>query len=40
MMRPPWRLKGLEKLIEQRNQRRKECYPGFLPYRMANSTSG
>ncbi len=34
------RLKGLEKLIEQRNQRRKECYPGFLPSRMANSTSG
>ena len=34
------RLKGLEKLIEQRNQHRKECYPGFLPSRMANSTSG
>ncbi|MBG1270436.1 lipoxygenase family protein [Nostoc sp. WHI] len=34
------RLKGLEKLIEQRNKRRKECYPGFLPSRMANSTSG
>ncbi|MHC5721757.1 MAG: hypothetical protein ACYTX0_59510, partial [Nostoc sp.] len=30
------RLKGLEKLIEQRNQRRKECYPGFLPSCMAN----
>jgi len=34
------RLKGLEKLIEQRNKFRKECYPGFLPSRMANSTSG
>jgi len=34
------RLKGLEKLIEQRNKCRKECYPGFLPSRMANSTSG
>jgi len=34
------RLQSLEKLIEQRNQRRKECYPAFLPSRMANSTSG
>ncbi len=34
------RLQGLEKLIEQRNQHRKECYLGFLPSRMANSTSG
>lgn len=35
-----YRLQGLEKLIEQNNKRRKECYPGFLPSRMANSTSG
>lgn len=34
------RLKGLETVIEQRNQHRKECYPAFLPSRMANSTSG
>jgi arachidonate 15-lipoxygenase len=34
------RLQSLEKLIEQRNKRRKECYPGFLPSRMSNSTSG
>ncbi|WP_414566376.1 MULTISPECIES: lipoxygenase family protein [unclassified Anabaena] len=34
------RLQGLERLIEQRNKRRQECYPGFLPSRMANSTSG
>ncbi|MEA5582426.1 lipoxygenase family protein [Nodularia harveyana UHCC-0300] len=34
------RLKVLETIIEQRNKRRPECYPGFLPSRMANSTSG
>lgn len=34
------RLQGLEHLIEQRNKRRTECYPAFLPSRMANSTSG
>jgi arachidonate 15-lipoxygenase len=34
------RLQGLENLIEQRNKRRTECYPAFLPSRMANSTSG
>lgn len=34
------RLKGLETVIEQRNKRRIECYPAFLPSRMANSTSG
>jgi len=34
------RLQGLENLIEQRNKRRQECYPAFLPSRMANSTSG
>ena len=34
------RLNALERLIEQRNKRREECYPGFLPSRMANSTSG
>ncbi|MCG6137203.1 MAG: hypothetical protein MET45_21645 [Nostoc sp. LLA-1] len=33
------RLQGLERLIEQRNKRRQECYPGFLPSRMDNSTS-
>ncbi|MEH2381682.1 MAG: hypothetical protein V7K27_22800 [Nostoc sp.] len=33
------RLKGLEKLIEQRNQRRKECYPGFLLSRIFYSLS-
>jgi arachidonate 15-lipoxygenase len=34
------RLQGLETVIEQRNKRRIECYPAFLPSRMANSTSG
>ena len=34
------RLEWVEKLISKRNKRRKECYPGFLPSRMANSTSG
>ena len=34
------RLEWVEKQISQRNKRRKECYPGFLPSRMANSTSG
>ena len=34
------RLDLVEKRISQRNKRRKECYPGFLPSRMANSTSG
>ncbi|MDF5728201.1 MAG: lipoxygenase family protein [Rhizonema sp. PD38] len=34
------RLKVVEKQISQRNQRREEYYPGFLPSRMANSTSG
>jgi arachidonate 15-lipoxygenase len=34
------RLEVVEKRIEQRNKRREECYPGFLPSRMANSTSG
>ncbi|KAF3889732.1 MULTISPECIES: lipoxygenase family protein [Nostocales] len=34
------RLEVVEKQIEQRNKRREECYPGFLPSRMANSTSG
>ncbi len=34
------RLEVLEKQIEQRNKHREECYPGFLPSRMANSTSG
>ena len=34
------RLELVEKRISQRNERRKVCYPGFLPSRMANSTSG
>ncbi|MDJ0697348.1 lipoxygenase family protein [Mastigocoleus sp. MO_188.B34] len=34
------RLELVEKRILRRNKRRKECYPGFLPSRMANSTSG
>lgn len=34
------RLELIEKRILRRNKRRKECYPGFLPSRMANSTSG
>ncbi|MBD2775163.1 lipoxygenase family protein [Iningainema tapete] len=34
------RLEVVEQQIEQRNKRRLECYPGFLPSRMANSTSG
>ncbi|MBE9211600.1 hypothetical protein IQ247_02525 [Plectonema cf. radiosum LEGE 06105] len=34
------RLEIVEKRIEQRNKRRKECYPGFLPSRMSNSVSG
>lgn len=34
------RLELVEKRISKRNKRRKECYPGFLPSRMANSTSG
>ena len=35
------RLESVEKQISQRNQHQKECYyPGFLPSRMANSTSG
>ena len=34
------RLELVEKQILQRNQHRKEYYPGFLPSRMANSTSG
>lgn len=34
------RLEIVERRIERRNKRRKECYPGFLPSRMANSVSG
>ncbi|NJM19407.1 MAG: hypothetical protein HC874_09540 [Richelia sp. SL_2_1] len=34
------RLEVVEKRIERRNKRRKECYPGFLPSRMSNSVSG
>ncbi|KAB8334352.1 hypothetical protein SD80_008070 [Scytonema tolypothrichoides VB-61278] len=34
------RLELVEKQIEQRNKQRLECYPAFLPSRMANSTSG
>jgi arachidonate 15-lipoxygenase len=34
------RLEAVEKQIERRNKRRLECYPGFLPSRMANSISG
>jgi arachidonate 15-lipoxygenase len=34
------RLDSIEKRIEILNKRRKECYPGFLPSRMANSVSG
>ncbi len=34
------RLEVVEKQIEERNKRRPECYSGFLPSRMANSTSG
>ena len=34
------RLEVVERRIEQRNKRRKVCYPGFLPSRMANSVSG
>jgi arachidonate 15-lipoxygenase len=34
------RLEVVEKQIEKRNKLRLECYPGFLPSRMANSTSG
>lgn len=34
------RLEVIERRIEQRNKRRKVCYPGFLPSRMANSVSG
>ena len=34
------RLEVVERRIEQRNKRRKECYSGFLPSRMANSVSG
>ncbi len=34
------RLEVVEQRISQRNKRRKVCYPGFLPSRMANSTSG
>ncbi len=33
------RLEVVERRIEQRNKRRKVCYPGFLPSRMANSVS-
>ncbi len=33
-------LEVVERRIEQRNKRRKVCYPGFLPSRMANSVSG
>ncbi|KAF3886949.1 MULTISPECIES: lipoxygenase family protein [Nostocales] len=33
------RLKVVEKQIEQRNKHREESYSGFLPSRMANSTS-
>lgn len=34
------RLESIENQIEIRNQRRKECYPAFLPSRMSNSVSG
>lgn len=34
------RLEVVERRIEQRNKRRKVCYSGFLPSRMANSVSG
>ncbi len=34
------RLEIVERRIERRNKRRKECYSGFLPSRMANSISG
>ena len=34
------RLEVVERRIERRNKRRKECYPGFLPSRIANSVSG
>ncbi len=34
------RLEVIERRIEQRNKRRKVCYSGFLPSRMANSVSG
>ncbi|MUG92844.1 hypothetical protein F7734_10440 [Scytonema sp. UIC 10036] len=34
------RLDVVEKQISQRNKHREECYPGFLPSRIANSTSG
>ncbi|AFY56396.1 Lipoxygenase [Rivularia sp. PCC 7116] len=34
------RLEIVERRIKRRNQRRKECYPGFLPSRMSNSVSG
>ncbi len=35
-----YRLEIVERRIERRNKRRKECYPSFLPSRMANSVSG
>ncbi|BDA74254.1 Arachidonate 15-lipoxygenase [Calothrix sp. PCC 7716] len=34
------RLESIEQRIEILNQRRDECYPAFLPSRMANSVSG
>jgi arachidonate 15-lipoxygenase len=34
------RLESIEVQIESANQRREECYPAFLPSRMANSVSG
>ena len=34
------RLEIVERRIERRNKRRKVCYSGFLPSRMANSVSG
>ncbi|MEA5596155.1 lipoxygenase family protein [Rivularia sp. UHCC 0363] len=34
------RLEVVEKRIEQRNKRRKECYSAFLPSRMSNGVSG